>query len=157
MNRLLITMIFAIAIVTSSVPTHGQEPASPAAQKSKWVMGGQMYVVIPADRKSIIAFSTATSKLSRLTLDRPLPDDAKPVVASKVAAIQAGRTVYAIGATGNCWARLDLPADGLHFAVDSESIRVSDDDIFYVFASGSTEWAGVDLNNGTVLESRSGG
>ncbi|TWU10291.1 hypothetical protein Pla52o_57470 [Novipirellula galeiformis] len=157
MKRLLISAIFVFAIVTSSLCTGAQEPTVPAASKSTWVVGGQMYVVIPADRKSIFAFSTATSRLSRLTLDTPLPDDAKPVIASNVAAIQAGRTVYAIGATGNRWARLDLPADGLHFVVDSESIRVSDDDVFYIFASGSTDWVGVDLNNGAVLTTGDGG
>lgn len=153
MRRLLFSILVALAIATSSESVHAQQPSAPAAPTGSWVIGGQLYVVVPADRRSILAFSTATATLSRLALDAPLPDGAEPVVASKVAAIQVGRTVYAIGATGDRWVRLDLPVDGLQFTVGAESIRVSNDDVFYVFASGSTQWEGVDLHNGAMLSS----
>jgi len=148
--------VFAFTIAAFVAPTHAQESVAQTAATGSWVVGDQIYVVIPADRKSIYAFSTFTSEFSRMVLDAPLPADAKPVVGAKVAAIQAGRTIYAIGANGHGWSRLDLPADGLHFNVDHDAIRVSNDDVFYIFSSGSKRWAGVDLRNGGVLPLKTG-
>ncbi len=155
MQRLVVLAVFAITTAASFGPIRAQESALKTAATGRWVVGDQLYVIIPADRKSILAFSTATSRLSRMVLDTPLPDTAKPFVAANVAAIQVGRTVYSIGATGDGWARLDLPVDGLHCNVNQDAIVVSNDDVFYVFASGSNQWVGVDLHTGADLPTQS--
>ena len=151
MKHLLLSVIAASTFAFAFTSAEAQEPSTATASKGVWVKGGQLYVIIPADRKSICAFSTATSKLSRVTLDDALPADVFPSVASKVAAVQAGRTVFAIGISGNRWGRLDLPEDGLSYAIDDESVRVSNDDLFYVFGPGSTDWSGIDLRSGELI------
>ena len=130
-----------------------QEVRVPSNSKSKALVliESDMYVVVPANRLSLIAYSTHTSRVSRITLDDPLPEDCTPAIANGVAVVQCGRTVYAIGKRGGTWSRLDLAADGLHFEFDGNAVRFSNEDVLYVFGSGATEWTGFDLHDGRII------
>ena len=149
-------LIAAVCLVSCAI-TQAQEPANQAVVKPIWVSGGSLYIIIPADRRKIVAYSSATSKMTTIECDAPLPNDAVPVVGDKIAFVQTGRTVYAVGNDSESWAKLTLPRDGMKPAIDGTCVRVSDDKSFFVFGPAANAWSGIDLQSGEPIHKPNGG
>ena len=141
----------AIAILVCTlfcVQTHADTPIIGIVDKPIWVSNGAIYIIIPADRKSVISFSAKTSESVHVKCEPPLPADVAPVVGGMTAFVQAGRTVYAIGEQSKRWGKLELPRENMIVVADPQCIRVSDNESFFIFGPASEFWIGLDMETG---------
>ena len=118
-----------------------------------WIDAGESMIVIPESRKVIAAYSKKLGTWDFAKLDEPLAANEKVANAGKVAAFQTSDSCYAYSADTGKWGRLSLDNNSTsRFQIDSDIVRLTMNDVIYVFGQNSEEWSGVSLVTGLQYE-----